>query len=87
MLAENKEYPTDTLLVQLVKLQLIVERVDQGPWHEEHNDSTGSIRAPPTFYLKALQMELQDFKVKVPPDLQTNGMNVSYIIHLDAYGK
>ncbi len=87
MLAENKEYSTDTLLVQLVKLQLIIERVDQGPWHEEQNDPTGSIRAPTTFYVKALQMELQDFKAKVPPDLQTNGMNVSSIIQSDAYGQ
>ncbi len=66
VLADNKELPTDTLLVHLVKLQLIVEEVGRAPWHEGYGDATRSARAPPTFYLKALQAQLHDFKAKIP---------------------
>lgn len=67
VLAENKEHPTDALLIELVQLQLIVEQLGQAPGYEGHDDSTSSAKAPPMFYLKALQAKLQDFKVKVSP--------------------
>ena len=72
VLAENKEQPTDTLLIHLVKLQAIIEKIGQAPWHEECGNTIGSVRAPPTFYLKALQAQLQDIKAKIPPDIQGN---------------
>ena len=75
VLAEKEEHPTDMLLIQLVKLQLIVEKVGHGPWHEEHDHVIGSSRAPPIFYLKALQGQLQEVKATVPPGIQADGMN------------
>ena len=85
VLAEKEEYPTDTLLIQFVKLQLIVEKVSHGPWHEEHDHDIGSSKTPPIFYLKALQAQLQELKATVPPRIQANGMNTYRVILPDAY--
>lgn len=80
VLAANKEQSTDTLLIHLVKLQLIVEKIGQAPWHEGCEDATGSVRAPPTFYLKALQAQLQDYRANIPPDIQGNRKKLSETI-------
>lgn len=74
VLAEKEEYSTDILLVYLAKLQLIFEKAGRGQWYEEQNDAIDSTRAPPIFYLKALQAQLQDFKAYIPPKIQRNGM-------------
>lgn len=74
MLAEKEEHPSDILLVYLVKLQLIFERAGRGQWYEEQDDAISSSRAPPIFYLKSLQAQLQDFKANIPPKIQRNGM-------------
>jgi hypothetical protein len=70
ILEERKEYPTDTLLVYCVRLQLINERVAQAPW----NDSYGG--APSTrlaeFHLNALQSQLETVKQRIPVELQSN---------------
>ncbi|CAD6586535.1 MAG: hypothetical protein ASARMPREDX12_002379 [Alectoria sarmentosa] len=79
VLAESKEHPSDVLLAHLVKLQLVVERLRQAPWHDGHGDPTGLARAPPAFYLKALQAELQDIRVKLPPEIQRNDI---LLLHL-----
>ena len=74
VLAEEKEQPSDALLIDLVRLRLIVEKVGRAPWNEGQNDSTSSTKAPSAFYLKALQAQLQDFRTKVCPEIQDNGM-------------
>ena len=73
MLAENQEVPTDEVLVQQVRLQLIVEKVAQAAWHDGEIENAGSIRTPPAFYLKALQLQLQEVKRQLPPELRQNG--------------
>jgi len=72
-LVEKQECPTDEVLVQQVRLQLIVEKVAQIPWHDGEIENAEPIRAPPTLYLKALQSQLQEVKHKLPPKLQRNG--------------
>ena len=83
VLAEKKEQSTDTLLIYLVKLQLMVEKIGQAPWHEGCEDATSSVRAPPTFYLKALQAQLQDYKANIPPEIQGNRKKLSETIKPD----
>ena len=85
VLGEKDEYPTDLLLVHLVKLQLVVEKAVQAPWHEERDDPNGSVRVPPIFYLKALQAQLQDFKTRTPPSIQGNGAYIYEIAPSIAY--
>jgi hypothetical protein len=72
-LAEKQECPTDEVLVQQVRLQLIVEKVTQARWHDGEIENAGPVRAPPAFYLKALQSQLQEVKRKLPPESQQNG--------------
>ena len=85
VLGEKDEHPTDPLLVQMVKVQLVVEKAGQAPWHEERDDPNGSVRPPPIFYLKALQAQLQDFKTRIPPSIQGNGTYIHEIAPLIAY--
>lgn len=72
-LAEKQECPTDEVLVQQVRLQLIVGKVAQAPWHDGEIENAEPIRAPPAFYLKALQSQLQGIKSKLTPESQLNG--------------
>jgi hypothetical protein len=72
-LAKKQECPTDEVLVQPVRLQLIVEKVAQAPWHDGEIETAELIRAPPAFYLKALQSQLQEVKRKLSPESQRNG--------------
>ena len=72
ILAEQKEYPTDLILVQHVRLQLIVEGVAQAPWNDGQTDGNRTIRVRSQFYLKALQERLREFKEQIPPELVQN---------------
>lgn len=74
VLTETMEYSSDALLVQLVRSQLIVERVGQAPWHDANLDATSSAKAPTQFYLKALLAQLQELKHRMPPQLLHNSM-------------
>ena len=85
VLSEKDEHPTDPLLIHLVKLQLVVEKAGQAPWHEERDDPNGSVRVPPIFYVKALQTQLQDFKTIIPPSIQGNSTYIDEIAPPIAY--
>lgn len=71
LLEEMREYPTDLLLVYLVRIQLIHNKVARAPWNDNLGDAAA--RLPPEFYLKALQSQFDDLKRSVPPEIQTNG--------------
>lgn len=71
----EKEFASDLLLVQLVKLRLISERVVNAPLAGStvEVDSKYNFRGPPAmFYLKSLESQLQDFKSNIPPELTDN---------------
>jgi hypothetical protein len=68
----QKEFESDALLVQLVKLRLISERVNDLPWSSDVADIDTTMKAPAMFYLKSLEMQLQDFKSNIPSELSDN---------------
>jgi len=70
MLAQKQECPTDEILVQQVKLQLIMEKVGQTPWYDKDIEHAEFGRAPRAFYLMALQSQLQEVRRKIPSELQ-----------------
>ena len=72
-LAESQECPMDAILVQQVKLQLIVEEARQVYLSNGEFRRTEPMRAPSTFYFKALQSQLQQVKHNLPAGLQLNG--------------
>lgn len=66
ILQERQECPNDEMLVQQVRLQLISEKVAHGTWD-------GSTKIPLSFYVKALQSQVQEVIGKLPARLQCNG--------------
>ena len=76
VLEEEKECPTDTLLVHLVKLQLIVEKVGQAPWHDGYDSTTRSAMTPAVFYVNAMQAQLQEVKANITHDNKTNSKEI-----------
>lgn len=75
VLEEEKESPDDELLILLARLQLIVEKAMKSPWHDPNGDMTVE-RPPATFYIKALEAQIQNFKRSVPQKLQQSGKSV-----------
>lgn len=82
ILAERPECPTDKILVQQVKLQLIVEKVNHCPWLREAGNAE-SMGAPPAFYLEALKLQLQEAKRQIPIDLQQNEVVLAHLYHTE----
>ncbi|KAK9342228.1 hypothetical protein V1522DRAFT_416800 [Lipomyces starkeyi] len=68
----EKEFESDALLVQLVKLRLISERVNDLPWSPAVAEVDTTARAPTMFYLKSLEAQLQAFKSNILSDLSNN---------------
>ena len=73
MIETQKEFASDVLLVQLVKLRLISEKVVDAPWSGAMVESNSFIRIPAMVYLKSLETQLHDFKSHIPRELVDNG--------------
>ena len=74
---EFGDYPNDKSAVAIVKLQIIVERIYQSPWHsntELYKIDTGTI-----FIVDTLQQELKRFADNLLPE-QANDRKHSYIL-------
>lgn len=68
----QKEFASDVLLVQLVKLRLISERVIDTPWSGVMNQEDHFIRPPAMVYLKSFEAQLHDFKSNIPSEFADN---------------
>ncbi|MCJ1378824.1 hypothetical protein MMC17_001923 [Xylographa soralifera] len=68
VLEQEKEFPSDELLIQLVKLRLINEKVVGFP-HSGAPEGGGSTRLSAILYLKSLQAQLRTFKSSFLTDL------------------
>ena len=71
ILAQRKECPTDAILVQQVRLQLIIEKATQIPRSDVL--SIDVVKPPPAFYLKALKIQLQEVRNQIVVESQANG--------------
>ena len=68
MLDERQECANDEILVHLVRFQLINENVHSGGfWHGGIAAMPGPLQASPSFYLHAIQSQLQSLKTKMEP--------------------
>ena len=74
MLGGNGECPTDNLLVQTVRLQLITEKTAYGPWQDMAKEANSAMKIPISFFIKALQTDFDDFRQSIPDELQQNGI-------------
>lgn len=77
MIETEKEFTSDVLLVQLVKLRLISERVTEAPWLTQLDHLGGP---PAMFYLKSLEAQLRDFKSNIPSESLDNSASSSPLL-------
>lgn len=73
VLETQKEFPSDALLVQLLKLRLISEKIDDAPWKCSISEVFNDTRAPEMFYLHSLETQFQAFKRNLPSHVEDNG--------------
>jgi hypothetical protein len=77
VLDERKECPNDEILVQQVRLQLIVEKMALGTFHDPAIESPEHARAPLPLYLETVHAHLLDIKTKLLAQPQTDGKLLS----------
>ena len=74
VLDKAHDHKNDTCATSLVRLQLIVERIGQGPWNNEFGTPEGfGSGPPPMLYVKSLQGQLKSFRSAVPPEVKLKG--------------
>ncbi|KAF7131368.1 hypothetical protein CNMCM5793_004539 [Aspergillus hiratsukae] len=74
VLNERKETPNDSVLVQLVQIQLVVDKVIRRSWDESESTAEDSDvpRLPTSFFIQAMQIQLQSIRNRIPPELAEN---------------
>jgi hypothetical protein len=71
VIEKNPEYRTDDFLIQLVKMQLIMEEINDALPHHHTNFTSGSA-APVASCMRTLQAKLDSFRMRLPLHLQQN---------------
>ncbi|KAF7155365.1 hypothetical protein CNMCM5623_007436 [Aspergillus felis] len=74
VLTERKETPNDAVLVQLVRIQLVVDKVIRRSWDESGitAECLDNPRLPTSFFIQTMQQQLQSIKGRIPPELADN---------------
>ena len=72
LLEEKQEYPTDHLLVCLVRVQLICDKGNALTWNGVLGDA--EMKGPTELYIKTLQTQLENLERTLPEELKSNGM-------------
>jgi hypothetical protein len=70
VLSEEKETKLDILLVTQAKCQLITNQITSCP-AEQAVEGEGS-KAPPAYFVKAMQLQLQDIRKSLSLEMQSN---------------
>ncbi|KAI1384343.1 uncharacterized protein F4822DRAFT_419463 [Hypoxylon trugodes] len=74
------EYETDSLLVNLVRIQHLSERIAQLRCKDNTaDDLAGATRAPTSVYSSMFYTELERLRVSLPPKLASNGLIICHI--------
>jgi hypothetical protein len=71
-LEEKQEYPTDDLLVCLVRVQLICNKGSALTWNDVLGDA--EMGGPTDLYVKTLKTQLDNLERSLPRELKSNGM-------------
>ncbi|ESZ93227.1 hypothetical protein SBOR_6383 [Sclerotinia borealis F-4128] len=79
ILLQNPESIYDILITQIIRLQIIQERVKDAPWYDTAGDDNIAFKAPASFYLKALKSQMETFKQQIPNQVRENE---TFLMHL-----
>lgn len=71
VLEEEKDCPTDELLVRLVRVQLICNRGSALAWNDVLGDA--DVGVPTDLYVKSLKLQLENLEHSVPQELNSYG--------------
>ena len=86
MLLETQEYPTDRLLVSLVRVQQICNKSMQAVSNEANSTYNAKSVMDQEFYVQILKSQLEEIKISLSPDLKSNGIYIStYIFAMGIY--
>jgi 3-methyladenine DNA glycosylase Mpg len=73
VLTERKETPNDAVLVQLVQIQLVVDKVIRRSWDESGLTVEGSDPLLPTsFFIQTMHQQLQRVRSRISPESADN---------------
>lgn len=72
VLTERKETPNDAVLVQLVQIQLVVDKVIRRSWDESGLATEEGPRLPTSFFIQTMQHQLRSIRSRIPPELADN---------------
>lgn len=72
-LGEKEDCPTDQLLVYLVRVQLILNKVIAAASTDNYLCGEAGQRLPQDLYMQMFKSQLEELRMSIPPDLQSNG--------------
>jgi hypothetical protein len=79
-LARSPETENDTVLVQLTRIRLVTERIVQC---STFSDADTIPKAPPSFHIAAILLELEELKRQIPLELRENKMVLLHLRHTE----
>ncbi|KAL3480787.1 hypothetical protein BJX99DRAFT_219646 [Aspergillus californicus] len=84
ILERAKETPNDSVLVQLVRTALVVDKVVKDLGYEcDVIEDREQPRAPLSFYVKGLQSQIDEIRASTPPELRENTALVLHLYHAE----
>lgn len=81
ILSTKQEAPTDKMLAQQIRLQLLAEKVAQTASKNTVFEHSEAPKAHLPFYLRALRSQLVDIKRMVSPEVERNRKDLLYQFH------
>lgn len=80
VLQEAKEAPGDAMLAQMVRAQLVVDKVIKELGHDFEVLGDAERKAPLSVYVKGLQAQIDDVRNSTPPELFQNSKCFSHCL-------
>jgi hypothetical protein len=86
-MAESEDHPNDKALAATVKLQAILDRIYQSPWHSKSDSH--DISPPVVLVVNSIEEQLKQFQNDILPELEDNSQSnksnqcVQFINHAD----
>ncbi|KAL4772925.1 hypothetical protein BDW60DRAFT_222131 [Aspergillus nidulans var. acristatus] len=72
LMEKQQECLNDEILAQQVRLQLITDKLNLGPYHGGLAATPDPIQAPPAFYLHSMHAQLRSIQPRVAPNSQSH---------------
>lgn len=79
LLEKQQECLNDEILAQQVRLQLITDKLNFGPYHGGLAATPDPIQAPPAFYLHSMHAQLRSIQPRVAPNSQSHSGYPSFV--------